>query len=329
MQFGQYPGWEFVSGDHRREPYWRRTAPNWQNPSPAQEECRRKFGELATQTKGLTGTTPLPDGRILSTSAIEISKALIPQNCIEHLQTDIVEPIENEVAAPQESAPIMHGRDEPHSGDISVQDIPVQDIPDVQGTVTTRQVDEIAAVPAPQVRPQDEMLDILMKHAIAEREKHEADRLALLEKERELYTDRMKQDFERSKAAVDERMKRTESLIKKLNTPSHKTEDAALGRLKKQIEEIQHKLEEKPVPKPIIKAPEIPPPVPAADDIKSQPSASEYSWSGPKVLTLASLGSALLVGGLLYGSQSPENLNNISIAIHTFNRILKATAPIQ
>ncbi len=71
-----------------------------------------------------------------------------------------------------------------------------------------------------------------------------------------------------------------------------------------------------------------PPPVPAINDTRVQRSTSapEYAWSGANVLALTAIGTALLTGGLLYGSQSPHHLNDIQKIIHTLNRILKATA---
>lgn len=284
----EYDGYEWVAPEAsgRRGGYWRKIPDTREHPTYGQVAHRLAFSEAAVSTKGLYGTEPTSDGRQFSRSAIALGEML---------------------------------RSPADQYNESEQDMPVQDIPDVPGTATTRQIDEIAAAPAPQFRPQDEMFDILMKHAIAEREKHEANRLALLEKERELYTERMKQDFERSKAAVDERMKRTESLIRKLNTPSNKTEDAALSRLKKQIEEIQHKLEEKTVPKPIIKAPEIPPlpPIPnkTADDLSSS------TFLG------CAFAGATLLGLVAWGAKDVRNMATVSDIVHIANTALNPVRP--
>lgn len=187
MELDQYPGWELVSGDPRRGPYWRRIAPNWQNPSPAQEECRRKFGVFASQTKGVTGTTPLPDGRILSASAVEISKALAPKSYIEPLQNDIIEPTETEAAAPH---------DESNSVDMPIEEVFV---------ATSTSAEPSMIEPLISLYCDMEEIRAMRRHENdAELQKFNSD------------FERLKIDFEKSKALIDERMRHTEALTREL-----------------------------------------------------------------------------------------------------------------
>lgn len=294
MELNHYPGWEFVSGDHRRGAYWRRIAPNWQNPSSAQAECRRKFGELASKTRGHTGTISLLDGRILSSSAVEISKALSPKSYVEPMEND-------EVIAIQESAPIIHGRNETYSRGIPVQ-----------GTAATCQINKRADAPA----TQDELFNTLMAHAIIDREKQKAELSARLETEQKLHMDQLKFDSERYRADFEKRMKGTELLMKKLNNLPNKSEDAALSKLKKQIEKIQRKLEDTIPPIPPVSTasqPEIPP-APPADPVTEDFSPSSFlSWT---------FGAIAVTGLVAWSLKSKENMAAASNIMHAAKAVL-------
>lgn len=63
---------EFVRPTEERQGYWRRR-PDRTMPSPAQQRCREQFRERAKETRGLTGTVVLPDGRVISRTAYEMA----------------------------------------------------------------------------------------------------------------------------------------------------------------------------------------------------------------------------------------------------------------
>lgn len=291
MEFDQYPGWELVSGDHRRGPYWRCIAPNWQNPSPAQEECRRKFGVFASQTKGLTGTTPLPDGRILSTSAVEISKALAPKSCIEPLQNDINKPTETEAAAPH---------DESNSADMPTEEVFV-------ATSTPAEPSRIEPLIS-LYRDMEEIRGMRRHENEAALQKFNSD------------FEHLKIDFEKSKAVIDERVRHIEALTRELvDTPHSKAEDVTWSRLQTQIEKIQRKLEEKPVPKQVIKAPEVPSLLPTPNK-----TADDYSPASFLGTTFALAGLVCLVA---WGIRSGDNMATVSDIVHTVNAVLNPGRP--
>jgi len=296
MESDQYPGWELVSGDPRRGPYWRHIAPNWQNPSPAQEECRRKFGQFASQTKGLTGTTPLSDGRILSTSAVEISKALAPKSCIEPLQNDIIEPTETEAAAPH---------DESNHIDMPTQEVFV-------ATSTPAEPSGMAPLIS-LYRDMEEIRAMKRREDEAVLQKFNCD----LRTERE----RLKIDFEKSKATIEERRRHTETLIREFVDATHsKTDDVMRSRLQIQIEKIQHKLEETipPIPASVSSLPAIPAAPSAISEADDFSAVSFLGWT---------LGAVSIAGLIAWGLKSKDNMAAVSDIVHTANVVLNPERP--
>ncbi len=293
MELDQYPGWELVSGDPRRRPYWRHIAPNWQNPSPAQEECRRKFGAFASQTKGVTGTTPLPDGRILSASAVEISKALSPKSCIEPLQNDIIEPAETAAAAPH---------DESNHIDMPTEKVFV-------ATSTPAEPSNMA--PLISLYRDVEEIRTMKRHE---------DEAVLQKFNSDLRTEReqLKIDFEKSKAALEERRRHTEACIREfVDSPHSKAEDVMWSRLQTQIEKIQHKLEDTIPPIPASISVSSQPAVPAASPARSE--ADDFS---PLSFLGWTIGAVSAAGLIAWGLKSKDNMAAVSDIVHTVNVVL-------
>ncbi len=285
MEFDQYPGWELVSGDPRRAPYWRRIAPNWQNPSPAQEECRRKFGEFASQTKGLTGTTPLPDGRILSASAVEISKALAPKSCIE--------PTETEAAAP-------------HNESTST-DHPIETI--FMATSTLAEPSGIAPLIS-LYRDVEEIRAMKRRGDEAVLQRFNSD----LRTERE----RLKTNFEKSKATIEERRRGNEALIREfINAPHAKTDNVMRSRLQIQIEKTQSKHEDTipPIPVPASFSSAAPPAKPVPDDFNP---ISFLGWT---------FGAVSVAGLIAWSLKSKKNTAAALDIVQTVNAILNPGRP--
>ncbi len=289
MEFDLYPGWELVSGDPRRAPYWRRIAPNWQNPSPAQEECRRKFGEFASQTKGLTGTTPLPDGRILSASAVEISKALAPKSCIE--------PTETEAAAP-------------HNESTST-DHPIETI--FMATSTLAEPSGIAPLIS-LYRDVEEIRAMKRRGDEAVLQRFNSD----LRTERE----RLKTNFEKSKATIEERRRGNEALLREfVDAPHAKTDNVMRSRLQIQIKKTQskHEVTIPPIPVPAsfssLPAVSAAPPTKPADDFDP---ISFFGWT---------LGAISAVGLIAWGMKSKDNTATALDIVHAMNAILNPGRP--
>lgn len=71
MEFDQYPGCEYVRPSRRSRGYLRKIPDR--SPSPAQKVCREEFRKRAEETRGLSGTVVLPDGRRISRTAFELA----------------------------------------------------------------------------------------------------------------------------------------------------------------------------------------------------------------------------------------------------------------
>lgn len=289
MEFDEYPGWEVVSGDSRREPYWRRIAPNWQNPSPAQEDCRRKFAELASQTKGLTGTTPLPDGRVLSRSAVEISKALAPKNCIEPLRNDITESTETEPAAPHNESNSTY--------------LPTETV-----FITPAEPSRMAPLIS-LYRDVEEIRAMKQREDEAVLQKFNSD----LRTERE----RLKTNFEKSKAIIEERRRCNEVLIREfINAPHSKTDKVMRSRLQTQIE-LEDTIPPIPVPS-VSSLPAIPdahPTNPVTDDFNP---LSFLGWT---------LGAVSIASLIAWGLKSKNNMATVLDIVHLTNTALNPGRP--
>jgi len=61
---------EHVRGSHRQRGYFRRKAGTRDAPTLSQALHRLRFSQVATNNYGETGTTLLPDGRVVSNSAL-------------------------------------------------------------------------------------------------------------------------------------------------------------------------------------------------------------------------------------------------------------------
>jgi hypothetical protein len=67
---------EYVRGSHRQRGYYRRKAKTIDAPTPRQVLHRLRFSMAATDNYGETGTTPLPDSRVVSNTALLLGDKL-------------------------------------------------------------------------------------------------------------------------------------------------------------------------------------------------------------------------------------------------------------
>lgn len=67
---------EYVRGSHRQHGYYRRKASTRDAPTPRQALHCLRFSQVAANNYGETGTTLLPDGRVVSNTALLLGDEL-------------------------------------------------------------------------------------------------------------------------------------------------------------------------------------------------------------------------------------------------------------
>lgn len=67
---------EYVRGSHRQHGYYRRKANTRDAPTPRQALHCLRFSQVAANNYGETGTTRLPDGRVVSNTALLLGDKL-------------------------------------------------------------------------------------------------------------------------------------------------------------------------------------------------------------------------------------------------------------